>query len=335
MIILVFAYCNSNKTNTIPKDAPPVEVGIMVAQMISFDKIYEASGNVLPHEFVNIFPETAGKLTYLQIDEGSSVSQGTILAKINNAELVAQLSAFQLQADIYTKTEDRLRKLLDVNGVSQAEYDEALTKLNTAKANIKVIEAQIEKTIIRAPFSGVLGLRMVSNGAYVNPQTLLCTLQETSHLKVDFNIPQEYGGKLKRGSIVSVISQDKEYNAIVYASEPAINSNTGNQKIRAKIQADITPGSYAKVRLKEKTKGILVPTYALIPEATANKLVVMRGGKVAYAKVATGTRQAQNVEITSGILQGDTVIVAGVLFVRPNSSVKIKKVMKYKNYVLE
>jgi membrane fusion protein (multidrug efflux system) len=273
----------------------------------------------------------SGRLIYLNIPDGERVEVGTILARINDADLQAQLDQQKSQLDLAKKNEQRLKTLLAVNGVNQADYDAVVNQVTALQANLKVVQAQIEKTVIKAPFSGTLGLRLVSPGAYVSPQTLIGTLQQIDKVKIDFTIPETYSNLAKVGNIVSIQGNDlsKTVPAKITAIEPQINTATRNLKVRAVLETGlISPGSFVKVQLHEKGNGIVVPTNAIIPDAFSNQVVVVKDGKAVFKNVETGVRTADIIEIVKGIDNGDSIVVSGVLFVRANEKVEIKKVKK-------
>jgi membrane fusion protein (multidrug efflux system) len=271
----------------------------------------------------------SGRLTYLNIPDGAIVTKGTILAKVNDAELQAQLQQQKVQLEMAQKTEQRLTKLLSVNGVDQATYDAALSQVNIYKANINVLDAQIEKTVVKAPFTGKLGLRQVSEGAIVSPSTVLGSLQQTDKIKIDFSVPEAYENLVKIGKKVSIQthSSDVNYTATINAVEPQISIATRNIKVRARLNnGNISPGAFVKILLSEKISGIVVPTNAIIPDALSSQLVLVKSGKAVFQNVETGIRDKDIAEITDGLRVGDTIIVSGVMYVRPNGLVKIKNI---------
>lgn len=332
ILMAAFSACkNGNKDQNANKKNLPVPVDIIIAGNEDFLSNIEVNGSVLSEEMVELHPEVSGRLTYLNIPDGAAVKAGTILAKINDADLQAQLELQKVQLDLAQKTEQRLKNLLAVNGVDQATYDAALSQVNLTDANIKVINAQIDKTVIKAPFAGRLGLRLVSEGAYVNSTNIIGTLQQTDKIKIDFTIPEAYEKLIGIGKTVTVVSSssDQSYTAIISAIEPQINTATRNIKIRAKLaNSNLSPGSFVKVILENNIKGIVVPTNVIIPDAFSNQVVIIKNGKVVFKNVETGIRTADIVEITKGIEAGDSVIISGVLFVRPNSQIKIKTIKK-------
>lgn len=331
-LILVAISCKSEaKEKTTEKEKPPVAVDVIVADFVGFASDIEVNGTVLSDEMIELHPETGGRLTYLSIPDGARVDKGTVLAKVNDADLQAQLIQQKVQLDLAEKTLQRLTKLLAVNGVDQATYDAALSQVNLYNANINVLNAQIDKTVIRAPFSGRLGLRLVSEGAYVTQATVIGTLQDTDKTKIDFSVPEAYNALVKVGKIVTIktsASKD-DLSAIITAIEPQINVATRNIKVRARLSSgNIAPGAFVKVILNEKINGIVIPSNAIIPDALSNQVVMVKDGKAVFQNVETGIRNSDIVEITNGLNKGDTVIVSGVLYVRPNGKVKIKSMKK-------
>ena len=235
------------------------------------------------------------------------------------------------------KNEERLKKLLAINGVNQADYDIALNTVNNIKADIELTNAQIDKTIVKAPFTGILGLRMLSPGAYVTNQSVLATLQQINTLKVDFAIPQMYEKIIAKGKEVVITADNNEkFIAKIIASESQINTATGNIKVRAALQnVKLRPGSFVKVEIEAggNTQSIIVPTNAIIPDATSKKIILVKEGKGEIVKVETGIRSSFGVEITSGVNVGDSVVVSGVLFVKPKSMVAVRSVKKIEDLV--
>lgn len=330
LLALALISCKSGSGDkAIKKDRPPVSVEVLIAGNTDFSSDIEVNGTVLSEEMISLHPEVSGRLTYLNIPDGANVQAGTILARINDADLQAQLQQQKVQLELAEKTEQRLNQLLAVKGVDQASYDAAISQVNLYNANISVLKAQIDKTVIRAPFAGSLGLRLVSEGAYVSPSTLIGTLQKTDKVKIDFSVPEAYESLVKPGKVVEIETNapKEKLTATISAIEPQISTATRNIKVRARLNKGIlSPGAFVKVLLNEKISGIVVPTNAIIPDAMSNQVVLVKGGKAVFQNVETGMRNKDMVEITTGVEPGDSVVVSGVLFVRPNGIVNVKKV---------
>ena len=323
--------CKHKENKGSGKEKPVPSVDVIIANPEEFSNDIEVNGTVLSNEMVELHPEVSGRLIYLNIQDGSKVKEGTVLARVNDADLQAQLEQQQNQLVLAQKTEQRLKSLLAVNGVNQADYDAALTQMTSLKAAVKILEAQIDKTIIKAPFSGELGLRLVSPGAYVTPQTVICTLQQTDKLKVDFTVPEQYSFLVTKGKEINLqAGNDAVYKkAVILAIEPQINTATRNLLVRAIMKdASLKPGAFVKVVFNEKQKGIVVPSNAIIPDAISNQVILIKNGKAVFKNVETGVRTVNVVEVKKGIEPGDSVVVSGVMYVRPDALVKVKKVRK-------
>jgi len=328
--------CTLNNKEQRPQEKPPVFVDVIIAGNEDFASNIEVNGTVLSNELVDLHPEVSGRLIYLNVPDGGIVSQGTLLAKINDADLQAQREQYKSQLDLAIKTEKRLSELLRVNGVNQADFDVAVNQVSTLEANLKYVDAQLDKTVIKAPFSGQLGLRLVSPGAYVTPQTILGTLGQTDKVKIDFSVPESYSSLIRLGNKVKVQTNDSKdsLTATITAIDPQINSVTRNIKARAFLDSgNILPGAFVKVQLDKNRKAMIVPTNSIIPEAYLSQVVAVKNGKAVFKTVETNLRNATVIEITKGLEPGDSIVVSGMLYVRPNAKVKIKRVRTLKELI--
>jgi membrane fusion protein, multidrug efflux system len=296
----------------------------------------EVNGTVVANEFAELRPEVSGLLTFLDVPEGKTVQKGTVIARINSADLEAQVNKSAVQLQLAETTEQRLKKLLDINGVNQADYDVAVNQINTLKADILYTKALIAKTIVKAPFTGVVGLRKVSAGAFVTPNNIIATMQQLSNLRIDFTIPEVYQKYVVKGGNVDVKvdpDSDEMQTARIIATEPQVNQSTRNITVRAQLNSGQTsPGSFVKVYLRsnaDKTS-ILIPANSIIPESRSKKVVVLKDGKALYITIETGARQEDYVEVTKGLNVGDSVVVSGVLFTRPDAPLKVRSVRSLK-----
>ena len=329
--ILIQCTAKSEKL-IVPKETPPVPVDIMIASNQPIQNIIEANGSAIANEYVELRPEVSGRLIYLDFPEGKMVKKGTILARVNDADLLAQIEKSKVLLDIAEKTADRDKQLLEVNGINQADYDMALNQVNSLKADIVYTQTLVDKTVIKAPFDGVLGLRQVSPGAYVTPQNMIATLQQTAQVKIDFTVPDMYGNVIKTGNMVEVElnSETKQRGlARIIAIEPGANTDTRNLKIRALLSGSpINPGAFVKVFI-DAGKGrasVKIPANCIIPDDKNNQAILIKNGKASFVDIKTGVRDENNVEILKGIQVGDSVVVTGVLFARPNSKLLVRKV---------
>jgi len=315
-------------SSTAPK-ALSVQTMIASPQTLSAD--IEVPGTILANESTEIHPEVSGRLVQLHIKEGANVAKNTLLAKLYDGDLQAQLRKLEVQLKIAEQTEKRQAELVKIQGISQQDYDLSLLEVLKFKADMDIIKENIRKTEIRAPFAGRLGLKNISPGAYITPATILTTVNQVNTLKIQFNIPERYGAKLKAGMPVtfSVDGSDKNFMATVLASEISIDESTRSLAIRALVkQSDPTliPGAFAKVKIVLGTNDqvLMVPNSVIIPVGRKKQLYVYENGKAMVKEVITGVRDSTNIQVLSGIKTGDTVITSAILFLRPGLEVEVE-----------
>ncbi len=339
LLIVIKIFFLQPKKDEVPKGSAPkaqtVNVtGYIASSQLLENKIY-SSGTILANEEVVLHPEVSGKLVSVNFREGNFVGKGALLAKINDADLQAQLRRLGFQLKLAKEKSERLRGLLNIQGVSQQEYDEGASQLQLINADMDYTRAQIAKTEIRAPFAGRIGLRQVSAGSYVTNASTIATIQQTNVLKVDFTIPEKYSDIVHIGDMVqfTVDNSPEKSFAKVFAIEPKIDAQTRNITVRAicnNTQEGIFPGAFARIELvaEKKQSTIMIPTEALIPELKGKKVFVSKGGKAMPVMVETGVRNDAQIEITSGLTEGDTVIVTGIMSLKPETKVKIIEIKK-------
>ncbi|MFI5153177.1 MAG: efflux RND transporter periplasmic adaptor subunit [Chitinophagales bacterium] len=334
LLLTLFLCCSRKKNSSQAKSSPPPVVDILLVSPQTVTNHVEVNGTVIANEYVELHPEASGRLIYLNVPEGKHVTAGTVIARVNDADLKAQINKSRVQLDLARKTEERYRQLLAVNGINQSDYDAALNAVNGYMADIEYNQALLDKTVVKAPFDGVVGLRQVSLGAYVSPASMIATIQQLDKIKIDFTLPEEYSRILKIGGLVEVAQDASDLSrrskAVILAIEPQVIQSTRNLKVRAILEhSNANPGGFVKVYVDAGTdkNALMVPTNCIIPDDKNKQLVVIKNGKANFVNIQTGLRQANNVEITKGINAGDTIVVTGVLFVRPGNKVDIRQVV--------
>jgi membrane fusion protein (multidrug efflux system) len=257
-----------------------------------------------------------------------------MLLKIYDGDLQAQLQKLRVQLKTAQTTADRYAALLKINGVSQQEYDIQMLSVNTIKADINIIQTSIGKTSLRAPFSGKIGITTITKGAYVTPASLIATLRKVSQLKIDFTVPELYGAKMKKGMPVrfTIDGNSNVYTASISATENIIAEENRSLRIMANVlkpDAQLLAGAFVKVKvpLGENNQALMVPSQAVIPDARNKKVITVRNGAASFDVVTLGTRDSAKVEITSGLKAGDTILVTGLLTIKPGSKVKVNKII--------
>lgn len=311
------------------------KVDAYIVKSTSILQVIDAPGSVIPFEETMLQPEISGKVTGIYFSEGSNVRAGALLVKMYDSDLKAQLKKLQVQLSIAKKTEERQLELLKINGVSQQDYDLSLLNVNNIKADIEILQTNISKTEIRAPFTGNVGLRNISLGAYITPQTILTTIRQTNQLKLVFSVPEKYGQRMKPGELVnfSITGSTQIYGATIIATENNISNDTRNLLVKAKINRmdnQLIPGAFAlvKIDLSKNETALVIPSQAIIPQSRNKKVIVYRDGLASMETVTTGWRDSTLVEITSGLKSGDTVLTTGLLAIKPGAKVEINKINK-------
>lgn len=313
------------------KGGDPLLVNVIQLKKETLNNQLQVSGTILPNESVDIKPEISGLVTKVNFKEGQYVTKGTPLVHLNDNELQAQYQRLQYTQKLVQTQESRQKQLLAREAISQEEYDIVLNQYNTALSDIKLVQAQLEKTVIRAPFNGRLGLRQVSEGAVINASNVIVSIVNIDPIKLEFSIPERYAGLVKEGSSIYFSSEsatEEEVEGKVYAFEPQVDAATRTIKLRAQSpnkNGKYLPGMFVKIRfvLDVKEDALLVPAEAVIPELSGYKVfVVGADGNAEQRLIEIGTRTTTQVQVISGLKEGDLVLTTGVMQVRQGMPVK-------------
>ncbi len=332
--ILSFS-CKKETKNEGDVKKPAIEIEAYKVKAQELDNIIKTTGNIQPGEMIELKCEVAGRIDRLNISEGKLVRKGTILVQIDDSELQAQLRKLQAQLKLAEETEARKKELLAINGISKVEYDEAYTDLETTKADIDLTNSKIRKSRIVAPFDGTIGLRSVSEGAYVSVGTTISSLVQLDPLKIEFNVPEKYATYIHDGMPVdfNIVGSSKTYQAKVYAFQAQITQESRSLTIRAIManpKAEVIPGAFAdlKIQLEKINKAMMIPTYCLVPLMNGQNLYVIKNNFASLVQVETGIRTADQIQIISGISEGDTIASTGLLALKDKMPVIVKKIIK-------
>lgn len=315
-----------------PAPAPLAVSGLAVLAQ-PFVETISANGTLRADEAVELQTEVNGKIAALNFAEGQRVRAGEVLVKIDDTSLQAGLRRAEARLALAQFREKRLARLVAEGGVSRLEYDEAKGELDVLQAEADIIRAEIAKTGIRAPFDGIVGLRFVSVGAYVNPATRIATLQNLHTMKVDFSVPERYAPFVKPGAPVefTVAGSSTIYEAKVVAVEPRIDVATRTILLRAVCRNPdlaLIPGLFARIdfAVNQAQDALLVPAIAVVAGLEERYVFVAREEKAVRVRVRTGARTATQVQILEGLSPGDVVLVSGVQQLRAGLPVKVKLV---------
>jgi membrane fusion protein (multidrug efflux system) len=294
----------------------------------------QVTGSILANESVSIRPEVSGLVTKIAFKEGQYVTKGTPLLYLDDDELQAQYQRLQYTQKLYETQENRQKQLLEREAISQEEYDIALNQFNTTISDIKLVEAQLAKRIIRAPFNGILGLREVSEGSVIGTADIITNIVNIDPIKIEFSIPERYSNQVKVGAPIYFTneSSETEFEGTVYAFEPQIDAATRTMRLRAQSPNKgnlFLPGMYVRIRfiLGETEDALMVPAESVIPELQGYKVYVVGADNTAQERaVEIGTRTDTEVQIISGLEEGELVLATGVLQARQGMPVEYTQI---------
>src|SRR5690606_16266094 len=274
-----------------------MEVNATVVAPRSFSNTITLSGSIEPNEQVQIRSEVSGIVRELTFREGTAVQKGQVLLRIDDSELQARLIQAQSSEQLAEDNEKRARLLLEKEAISQQEYDVAHADYESAKAQTELIQAQIAKTTVRAPFSGKIGLRSISEGEYLTPSTVVANLLSINPVKVLFSVPEKYSAQVKvgQGLTFSVSGSEAKYHAEIYAIEPGVDAATRTISIRALAdnrEERLFPGAFARIELPldHIESAVLIPTEAVIPVQNGKQVFLLREGKAVATQVEAENR---------------------------------------------
>lgn len=287
-------------------------------------------GSLRPYEQVEISAETSGKVSEILFDEGASVKKGQAILKINDDDLQAQLKRYEFQEKTLAEKLDRQRILFEREAVSQESFDAVQTEFNVLKADKELLMVKISRCVVRAPFDGVTGFRHVSEGAYISPGMPITSLVDLSRVRIEFAIPEKYNSMKLVGMTVyfTIAGSEVQYTGSIYAMEPVVSENTLTLVLRAMCENPsmrLRPGMSAKVVIPTAAivNRLLIPTEAVVPSMEGKSVWVVKNGSPVSVNIATGMRLEKMVEVTRGLVVGDSVIITGLMQLREGSTIKV------------
>lgn len=321
---------SSGNSNSIAVDA-------YIVQPETLESGITLVGTLLPKEETDIHPEVAGKVVQLSVKEGAWVRQGTLLARIFDGDLRAQLKKLEVQLEIAKKTKERQEELMKIGGISQQDFDLSVLSESTIEADIAILKTDINKTFIRAPFDGKLGFKNISIGAYITPLTVLTTIKQVNELKLDFSVPERYARQATLGKKIHFTTETAPgiHTATIVATETALDQQNRSLSIHARVSNSdnkLRAGGFAQVAfdLAKDKNALMVPTQAIIPEARDKKVIVYKNGIAKFTIVETGIRDSSKVQIVKGLSVGDTVVISGLLTIRPEGKIILSTIQNAK-----
>ncbi|MBP8822314.1 MAG: efflux RND transporter periplasmic adaptor subunit [Flavobacteriales bacterium] len=301
----------------------PMAVQVHVLAPAALANTLASSGTLLANESVEVRSEVSGRVSSINFKEGGPVQAGQVLVRINDDDLRAQLRKAQAELQLAEITEQRQEQLLAVKGLSQEAFDATHAQRISKQADVDNLRALIAKTVVRAPFSGLIGLRSISEGGYVAPSTAIATLTQVQPMKLDFDVPERHGRQIMQGQDVqfTLVGDTVRYTATIYAVEPGVNPDTRSVRVRARANnahARLAPGAFARVFMDLGTiaDALTIPSEGVVPDIQGQVVMLIRDGKAKTVRVELGLRTEETVQLISGVQAGDTVITSGLLAVR-------------------
>jgi len=310
----------------------PTVLDAVLARSVPIPVEVTGAGTLQAIDEVDLRAEVAGRIASLTFQEGRDAAAGTLLIKLDDGILQAQKARATAQVRRQETTLGRKRQELSIKATSQQEVDLVEADLAVARADLALVEAQIRATEVRAPFAGRLGFRAVSVGQVVTAGQVLGRITRTSPLRVELAVPEERSVGLRTGGTVSfkVLGRMETFRAKVDAMEPRLDEATRTVKIRARYEGrePLLPGSSVAITLSQGMReGIRVPAEALSGDAKGAILYVLKNGQAKACRVEVGARDASRIEIFSGVVPGDTVLLVGASGLRPGKTVKVARMV--------
>lgn len=287
-------------------------------------------GTLVANEKVQVMSELSGRVTAVNFDEGQFIRKGTVLVKLNDDELLTQLSRAEYQYTLLEQRLERQKVLLEKDAVSREDYDKVQTEFNVLKQDIAELNIRIGKMKIKAPFDGVIGFRQVSEGAFLQPGSKIADLVDVAKLKLEFSIPEKYIGSRLVGTKAdfTVEGVSRTFQASIYAMDPQIDVATRTILLRALYDNKgglLKPGMSARVSIRTGSdqRSLFVPSQAVVPDVNGRFVWLLKGGKAFRSNVQAGNRTTDKLEITAGVEEGDTLITTGIMQLKEGMPVVI------------
>jgi len=291
----------------------------------------EAIGTAVANEAVSVTAKASNIVSAIRFSDGQQVKVGQVLVELDDAQARADLAAATADYTESAAQYERSRDLVASQVVSRSQYDQLEAAMKASQARVQAAEARLSDTVIRAPFTGRVGLRRVSVGTLISPGTVITTLDDVSSIKVDFSVPDVYVSELRVGqSVVARTSAypGKDFEGRVFSVDSRVDPATRAVTVRALVpngDGQLKPGMFLTVDLaKEMRNALVVPEEALVPEQARQYIYVVQGDStVAKREVQIGRREPGRVEITSGVVEDDLVVIEGTLKLRDGARVSV------------
>ena len=331
-LIIAITSCNTNEVSTQASVASALQVEAYKVMPQPFTNELVTTAHLMAEEQVELMAPMAGQVLAIYFKEGEKVTKGQKLIRLDDRSWKAQLVGVNAELDATQKDYDRKKELLFVEGSSQEEVDNAQSQIEILKSQVQQLQINISLANVAAPFSGQLGMRDFSEGAFLKQGDLITTLSANKQLKVGFNLAQTHAKSIEIGKTVLVLVGEDTLEAKIYAVNPVVDLQTRTINVRAllkqKTNRTIMPGAFAEVLITTNliNDALLIPTQAVVPSISEQTVYVYKNGKAVRKVVVIGNRTADKVHIVSGISAGDTVLTTGLLAVKDGMDLKIQSI---------
>lgn len=315
-------------------DVQPLEVVGFEVTSSHFANSVRVTAELLAKEQVELVAPMDGQVMEIFFTEGQFIKKGGAIIRLDDRKWLAQISGLKAELMAAQKDYDRRISLLQIEGSSQEEVDQGLKTVKSLESRIDELEVNVSLANVRAPFSGVLGMRNFSRGAYLQQSDVITTITAMEQLKVDFSLAQEYKNNVKEGDEVLLMVESDTLQAEIYAINPVIDPSSRTIEVRAILDQTenevIMPGTFAEVIVAANAvdDARLIPTQAVVPRINEETVFLYKNGKAVRKNITTGERTAEKVCIIDGLDVGDTVIISGLLQVKEGMKVKLQSVEK-------
>ena len=289
----------------------------------------EALGNARANESVDVSSKTSNVVMAIRFRDGERVQRGQVLVQLDDAQTRADVAAAQATLTDSESQFNRSRELMQTQALSKSSYDQLEATLKANRARLQSAQARLEDTVIRAPFSGRVGLRRVSVGTLISPGDVITTLDDTSVIKLDFSVPENFLSSLREGLSVRATAPaypGRSFTGKVASIDSRVDMTTRSVIVRALLANDdgaLKPGMFLNVSLaNDERESLVIPEEALTPEAEKQYVYVVVDGRASRREVRIGGRRPGTVEVLSGLKAGERVIVEGTQKVRDGAAVR-------------
>lgn len=325
--------CSSDTAQEQQGGMPTLQVDAFIVRPQFYSDLFITTANLLPTEEVEIKSNISGQVMQINFKEGQSVKKGQSLINIDDRQWQAELVGLKAELKALDKEYERKESLLKVEGSSQQELDRSVASIAGVKSKIQKLEVNIDLARIKAPFSGLVGMRNFSEGSYLSVGESITILTKLDELKVDFSLPENLYSSVEVNQSVKVIVNHDTLSATIYAITSRLDQTSRTFNVRAVLKQptkNILPGTYAEVlvRKDKQDDALLVPTQAVVPEINNQTIYIIKNGVAEKRNVKLGSRTATMVNIIDGISPNDTIITTGLLQIKDGSPVTILTIQK-------